>query len=45
MPPDSIQEARQKDLHLPIEVKRGVYELAIETDYDPYTEIKSIAKD
>jgi hypothetical protein len=37
--PISPQEARDKDLHMPLEIKKGVYRLTIETDYDPYEKI------
>lgn len=39
IPPKSVQEAKDKDLHMPLELKRGVYQLAIESDYDPYAKI------
>lgn len=37
--PVSLREAREKDLHLPLEIKKGVYRLTIETEYDPYAKI------
>jgi len=43
--PVSLQEARKKDLHMPLKIKKGIYRYAIEKDYDPYEKVSRQVQD
>ncbi len=43
--PESRKEAREKDLHMPIRIKKGIYRYTFEKDYNPYERMSHPALD
>ena len=43
--PLSPEEARDKDLHLPLNIKKGIYRRFVETDYDPFKDMLTQIQD